>query len=348
MELPGKSWSTGKSERLGSQLLITEETRRIEITVSCQDSSPIPKVADAGECGLDEFGPFQIMHNGLKITKDCYQGAWMTKIIELLRGHHEPQEELAFYKVLQALKEEPSNFKQQAILELGSFWGYYSMWFLKELPVSRVVCVEPDPMHLEVGKQNFSRNELLGNFINAQIGSKNDSNSTFICVSDGVERSIETLSFSGVLERAELESVDLVHVDIQGSEIELLLDLPNVLKSHRIRFIMVSTHDLVISGSPTTHQDCLKILEDNGAHIITEHSVYESYSGDGFILASFRKQDQEIAINISYNRSKNSLFGEWEPRMAHELKRTKSELHEIINSKSWKFTAPLRKIRKIC
>ena len=336
------------TESLDFSMFNKDEIRRIEITVSCLDSTSIPKVINAGELGTDELGQFQVMHNGLKITKDCYQGAWMTRVIKLLRGHHEPQEELAFHKVLEALKKDSSNFEVQTILELGSFWGYYSMWFLKELPLSQVICVEPDPIHLEVGKQNFSRNELLGNFINAQIGSKNESNSTFICVSDGVERSIETLSFSGVLDRAEIESVDLVHVDIQGSEIELLLDLPNVLKSHKIRFIMVSTHDLVISGRPTTHQDCLKILEDNGAHIIIEHSVSESYSGDGFILASFRKQDQEIVINISYNRSKNSLFGEWEPRMAYELKRTKSELHEIINSKSWKFTAPLRKIRKIC
>ena len=293
-----------------------DEIRRIEMTVSCLDSEEIPKVSSAGEFGIDDYGPFQIMHNGLKITKDCYQGPWMTKVIELLRGHHEPQEELAFYEVMKVLREDPSNFQEKTILELGSFWGYYSLWFAKEFPKSQVVCIEPDPVHMAVGQQNFRRNSVEGHFVNAQISREDKLRSKFLCVSDGIEREIECLSFSGVMERAGITEVDLVHADIQGSEIDLLLDLPNVLQKTKIRFIFISTHDLVISGSPTTHQDALRILEDNGAFIVCEHSVSESYSGDGFILASFFEEDRALKINISYNRSKNSLFGEWEPRLA--------------------------------
>jgi len=336
MEFRGNSQPGKKSEDLGAHLFGTEEIRRIEMTISCPDSSSIPKVADAGEFGLDEFGPFQIMHNGLKIGRDCYQGAWMTKIIEILRGHHEPQEELAFYRVLQVLKEDPSNDRQPTILELGSFWGYYSMWFAKEFPNSKIVCLEPDPKHLEVGKENFLRNRISGLFVNAQIGEQNKIHSTFTCVSDGIEREVEALSFSGVLDRACLTEVDLVHVDIQGSEIDLLLNLPNVLRSKKIRFIFISTHDLSITGSPTTHQDSLKILKDNGAFIICEHSVSESFSGDGFILASFFGKDKDIKIAISYNRSIDSLFGEWEPRLS-----------EVLNSKSSSLRARLIKLRKL-
>lgn len=314
-----------------------DEIRRIEMTVSCLDSSEIPKVRNAGELGIDEFGPFQIMHNGLEITKDCYQGLWMTKVIELLRGHHEPQEELAFFKVLEILKDVPSNFQEKSILELGSFWGYYSLWFAKEFPNSRVVCVEPDPNHLAVGQKNFLRNGVTGYFINAQISWGNRLGSKFICVSDGIEREIESLSLSGVLERASLKEIDLVHVDIQGSEIDLLLDLPNVLRTKKIRFIFISTHDLVISGSPTTHQDALRILEENGAVIVCEHSVSESYSGDGFILASFFEEDKGLRITISYNRSKNSLFGEWEPRFA-------TFMNSRSASTSSRFLAPAARI----
>ena len=328
--------SENQLESFDSSLFNIEEVRRIEMTVSCLDSAEIPKVSSAGEFGIDDYGPFQIMHNGLKITKDCYQGPWMTKVIELLRGHHEPQEELAFYEVMKVLREDPSNFQEQTILELGSFWGYYSLWFAKEFPKSRVVCVEPDPIHMAVGQQNFRRNEVEGYFINAQISREDKLRSRFLCVSDGMERKIESLAFSGVMERAGLTEVDLVHVDIQGSEIDLLLDLPNVLRSKKIRFMLISTHDLSISGSPTTHQDSLKILKDNGAFIICEHSVSESFSGDGFILASFFEKDKEIEISISYNRGKNSLFGEWEPRLG-----------SVINSKSWRMTIRLRKFRNL-
>ena len=329
--------SDNESKDSNHLMLSSDEIKRIEMTVSCADSSEIPKVWNAGEFGSDEYGPFQVMHNGIKITKDCYQGPWMSKVIQLLRGHHEPQEELAFHEVLNSLKNYPSNFQQRCILELGSFWGYYSMWFAKEFTESKIVCLEPDINHLEVGKQNFLRNGVSGHFINAKIAKESKRRSRFICPSDGNERVVESLSFSGVLKKANLTEVDIVHVDVQGAEIDLLLDLANVLLTTKIRFIFVSTHDLVITGSPTTHQDSLRILENNGAHIICEHSVPESFSGDGFILASFFGGDKNLAVSISYNRSKNSLFGEWEPRMAAFM---------ASHSRSRRFTSPIRKIRR--
>lgn len=329
--------SDSESKNINHPTLSSDEMKRIEMTVRCADSSEIPKVWNAGEYGSDEHGPFQVMHNGITITKDCYQGPWMSKVIELLRGHHEPQEELAFHEVLKTLKKYPSHFQGHSILELGSFWGYYSLWFAKEFPESTVVCLEPDLQHLEVGKQNFLRNGVSGNFINAKIARESKLRSRFICPSDGNERFVEALSFSSVLEKADLTEVDIVHVDVQGAEIDLLLDLSNVLQKTQIRFIFVSTHDLVISGSPTTHQDSLRILESNGAHIICEHSVPESFSGDGFILASFFEEDKNLEVDISYNRSKNSLFGEWEPRMAALVN---------LHSKSQRLTSPFRKIRR--
>jgi FkbM family methyltransferase len=327
--------SDNDSKNFKHPMLSSDEIKRIAMTASCADSSEIPKVWNAGEFGLDEHGPFQVMHNGIKITKDCYQGPWMSKVIELLRGHHEPQEELAFHEVLKTLKSHPSNFQDQNILELGSFWGYYSLWFAKEFPESKVVCLEPDIHHMEVGEKNFLRNDVSGRFINAKIARESKLRSRFVCPSDGIERVVEALSFSGVLEKANLTEVDIVHVDVQGAEIDLLLDLSKVLLKTKIRFIFVSTHDLVISGSPTTHQDSLRLLESNGAHIICEHSVPESFSGDGFILASFFEEDKNLEVDISYNRSKNSLFGEWEPRMADLVN---------LHSRSRRLTSPFRKI----
>ena len=43
---------------------------------------------------------YQLMHNGIKIIQDCYYGSWITTLIEILKGHHEPQEEKVFYEIL--------------------------------------------------------------------------------------------------------------------------------------------------------------------------------------------------------------------------------------------------------
>ena len=54
----------------------------------------------------------------------------------------------------------------------------------------------------------------------------------------------------------------------------------------------------------------MRLLMDAGGVILAEHSVDESYSGDGLIVASFRASDREIRLPVlSRNRRLESLFG---------------------------------------
>lgn len=74
--------------------------------------------------------------------------------------------------------------------------------------------------------------------------------------------------------------------------------------------MVVSTHHSSISGSHTTHSDCLDELRELGATVLVEHSVEESFSGDGLIVASFYDCDKDLRFpDISRNRAENSLFG---------------------------------------
>ena len=298
--------------------LTAHEKKKIVMTVSCADSELIPKVPEAGKVFTSAPSDFQLMHNGLKIVEGCYYGPWMTHIINILKGHHEPQEEYAFHKVMEYLSANPSAWGAPRMIELGSFWAYYSMWFLKSFPNGTSYCFEPDPNYLQVGKENFALNNLSGNFINAKVSNQVSMSSEFLCESDGNSIMVPALDFTSIIESTGQKKIDIVLVDIQGAEIALLENLSKALTNSTIRFLMISTHDFEISGSPITHQLALEFLTQNGAHIILEHSVSESYSGDGFILASFNEEDKNLQIPISYNRSKNSLFGEWEPRM-HKL-----------------------------
>ena len=62
---------------------------------------------DAGKVFKSAKGDYQLMHNGVKVVKDCYYGysAWMSDIIFGLKGHHEPQEERVFYEILKYVPE---------------------------------------------------------------------------------------------------------------------------------------------------------------------------------------------------------------------------------------------------
>jgi hypothetical protein len=75
-------------------------------------------------------------------------------------------------------------------------------------------------------------------------------------------------------------------------------------------FIVVSTHHASISGSPTTHADCLAEIVSQGGAILYQHAVEESFSGDGLIIATFYLEDRNIILpNMSRNKAETALFG---------------------------------------
>src|ERR1700730_8745164 len=131
------------------------DQRRIEMTVAVRDTDVIPKVPEAGEVIERDGVPVQVMHNGIVVHEGCYQGAWMTEIIRQLRGHHEPQEELAFHTVMERLA---SDTPEPTMVELGSYWAYYSLWTKRAIPAAHLLLVEPDAANLEVGRRNLELN----------------------------------------------------------------------------------------------------------------------------------------------------------------------------------------------
>jgi lipopolysaccharide transport system ATP-binding protein len=278
---------------------------RIAMTTSCRDSDPIAKVKQAGQrCSDPESGEaIQVMHNGLKVVAGGYYGDWMAQIIEDLRGHHEPQEEVVFERLLQRLGPEAT------MVELGSFWSYYSLWFLHQSPQGRrAICLEADPEHLAIGRRNAELNGLAPSFVNgfaARLPSEGPV--SFPCERSGTIP-LQAYSVPQLLAENGLERLDLLHADTQGAELEVLLGCADLLRQGRIRFLMVSTHSYEISGDALLHQRCLALIHQLGGNVICEHDVHESFSGDGLIAASFDPADADLQVTVSINRYGSSLF----------------------------------------
>jgi FkbM family methyltransferase len=282
--------------------------RRVLMTVSCHDSDPIPKVVDGGVILERDGQELQVMHNGLLIERGCYYGPWMDEIIRATGGHHEPQEELVFFRLLERLSQTEGD---KCSVEFGSFWAYYSMWFVRNFPGARSIALEPDPAYLEVGKRNAALNGLQDaiTFGQGVVGAEPGSLVSFVAESDGKPYDVKQYDLASTMAEFDLSHVDLLMVDIQGFEEVLLPRALEQLAAAKVRFLIVSTHHHLISGNPTTHQDVLALLVAAGAHIIVEHNVSESYSGDGLIAASFDPRDDDFTLEVSYNRASASLFG---------------------------------------
>ncbi len=223
----------------------------------------INRVDDAGKIINKNI----IMHNGLKISQDSYYDSFVD-IFKLNQGVHEPQEERMFMEVL---KHVPEN---GTIIELGSYWAFYSMWFNKEIKNANCYMIEADSEALEIGKNNFKINNMTGKFFSGFIK----------------KGEIEIDNF---IEKENIDSVDILHSDIQGYELEMLKTCKKAIAEKKIKYFFISTHGQEL------HYDCLNYLESNGYEIIASADFNEeTFCYDGVLVARLKKLNGVQPTNI--------------------------------------------------
>ncbi len=330
---------------------VEDEHFRVEMTVSCRDADPIPKVPNAGSVERIGDDVVQVMHNGVRVLKGGYHGDWMSEVIARLNGHHEPQEELVFHHILKFL---PDNAR---MIELGAFWSYYSIWFLKDHPQRQALGVEPDPSHIEIGLKNAALNNVNLEIRCGFLGSMDIPSNNFVTENSGIV-DIPMIRASTLVKEFSPSGLDLLHLDIQGAEADVIRDCQDLLLSKTIQFLLISTHAEPISGSPLTHQECLDMVREFDGVILEEHDVHESFSGDGLIAAYFGSEPIDWPqLDLSYNRYSSSLFrnpiydlSEAQASIAN-LTAEKQSLEQkhaaMVNSRLWRFAEKLRNIRTV-
>lgn len=246
------------------------------MTVSCRDTDCIPKAAEAGNVFTNSHGErIQFMHNGVQVLAGKYYGDFITRIIEGLRGHHEPQEEKVFFEILKSV--EPG----ATMMELGAYWSYYSLWFQTVIKGSKNFMVEPAEENLWVGRRNFELNGLKGTFIQALVGSQE--------LSDTKPR---TVTVDGMMQAYSIDHLEILHADTQGAEHKMLMGARRAITERRVRFVVISTHGYRM------HARCLGFLRKHGYNILVEHTSVESFSHDGLIAATIDASfNQPISIS---------------------------------------------------
>lgn len=290
-----------------SKPMIMTIGERAEMTISCKDSDYIPKVPKAGRVVRQGTKKVQIMHNGIKVLAGGYYGDLIETIISRLRGHHEPQEEKVFYEILKRITR-----KNPTMIEMGSFWAYYSLWFKAYTKEGVAICCEPDPKNILVGKENMRLNGFAegGNLFFHQTAAGKDDGKTISFQQDSDQSKtvrVDIRTADSLIKEHNIDFLDILHLDVQGVELDALKGVKGLISAKRIRFVVVSTHHYIFSGDPTIHMKCEEFIVANGGHIIASHNIAESYSGDGLIVASFSDEDKGFKVQISHNNGR-SLF----------------------------------------
>jgi len=217
----------------------------------------IDRVSNAGIVKND----LVYLHNGNKVPISgdlSYYGSF-SDILIINRGVHEPLEEYVFQEVLKTL---PSSVN---MIELGSYWGHYSMWLKKTKPESTVYLVEPDKHNMLVGQNNFEINGFTGDFIQGFVGKGE-------------------FMLDPFLSKKNINKVNLLHVDIQGYEVEMLKDASHSFFHKIIDYVFISTHSQLI------HEEIVSQLESFQYRIeINSDFDNETTSFDGLVFASSPK-----------------------------------------------------------
>jgi hypothetical protein len=261
-----------RSRRYHHRQAIGEARRRREIArhwrirtrdvVACPDNADITRVPDAGR----RLGNDIVMHDGTRIAYGTYgtdDTEHVMRMIEANRGVHEPQEEKVFERVL------PLMPPGAVMLELGAFWGFYSLWFARAIAGARCFLVEPTWAHLNAGRLNFLLNGAAATFIHAAVG-------------ESPRRppgKPPIVSVDRLLRDYRIERVHLLHSDIQGFELEMLRGAAGAFDEGRVDFAFLSTH------SNPLHAECRGWLQRRGWRILADANLDESYSVDGLLVA---------------------------------------------------------------
>jgi hypothetical protein len=232
---------------------------RIQDVLSCPDLASIPIVPEAGKI----HDGILTMHNGLKVISGSYSGDAMTRLLQRTKGIHEPQEEKVFAEVLKHISEGSS------ILELGAWWGFYSMWFKKEVPYANLYLIEPSEENLKFGVQNIELNDMSAQFFQAFIGNR----------SEPSPNATSTISIDDAFQTLKIDSLAILHCDIQGHEFAMLEGAKKSIANRLIDYFFVSTH------TTNLHYACLDLLQQSQYEILAHADMLDTYSYDGFIAA---------------------------------------------------------------
>lgn len=206
-----------------------------------------------------------------------------------------------FSKILKNIK----NKDNPVMIEIGSFWAVWSLLFRQKFITGKNILIELGKRPLYVGVRNFLNNNFdckyyHGGFNIESSGTFNNKLSDIeydpvlepgINIDELILKDTElnlkfkdlnltgnNLEFDKIYKDNELDLIDLLHMDIQGSELLFIKDIIEYLNSKKILNIIIATH------SEQIHQEIVKVLNDN-SYKIEINEGYGTIGGDGYIYA---------------------------------------------------------------
>jgi hypothetical protein len=187
-----------------------------------------------------------------------------------------------FEKCVLDLKEK--NKTKYNMIELGSNYSYYSMLFKKIIEPNKSfnLLLEPYEKYMKTGKEHFEINNLEGVFLEERIYNPTPwCDITFTC---------PTTTIDELMDRYEIDELDILHSDIDKSEVYALDSAKHALENKKIDTLFIMTHPQTpeegwsTEENPTQlHLRCKEILFNYGYTLVYDHPRCD-LAGDGMLV----------------------------------------------------------------
>jgi len=205
------------------------------------------------------------------------------------RADQHEEEYALFQQVLSFVEDKDT----PVMVELGSNWALWSLCFRYKFPSGKNILIELGKRQLNVGIKNFGLNNFSeqhywgGVFLEESGTFKNrDADLEYKRIEgeyydDSIGEDVvgPEVNFVDIWDKEGLDTIDILHMDIQGSELPLIKQLKEEDKLTFINTLVIATH------SPTIHADIKHILLDSG-YLFIHESAYGSVGGDGLLCAT--------------------------------------------------------------
>jgi len=173
------------------------------------------------------------------------------------------------------------------MLELGAAKGEYSTYFNQELPLSTNICVE-----IRDSQSEYIRGSLPSAIVYSGYCGTRKHLGEGLEVDNNTGLTPTKINLKDVFAENNIKHVDILHMDIQGSEISILEELLNDKLLHKIEYLFISTHGR--NTEDCTYTECIKFFKESVKNISVKY-IFTSIdpidiNNDGLIVIKLTKK----------------------------------------------------------
>ena len=185
--------------------------------------------------------------------------------------------------------------EENTIIDLGACRGEFIKEFISKYNTKKCIAVEPNPTNF-VTLPNSENIIKYNNLISSVKGeeriffedTKSPYNgSTIFNYFNGVQHIIKTITLDEILVENKIDYVDLLKIDIEGSEYELLESLTDSF-FNKVRQITIEFHDFVEPKLKERTEEIIKRIENLGFNRISKPIKY-MYNSEHYDVLFYKK-----------------------------------------------------------